>query len=74
MIPSLRIFRPSEIGWAPDAPPHILAEVVQADRRIYSQCRCSACGRRRLKTTAQRDGRRYRILGKCRQCGAVEVF
>jgi hypothetical protein len=70
----LRIFPLSETGWLSGAPAHIPPGVVQADRRIYSQCRCPACGRRGLKITAQHNGRRYRILGKCRRCGGVEVF
>jgi hypothetical protein len=71
---TLRIFPPSETGWSHGAPAHMPVEVVEADRRIYAQCRCPACGRRGLKTTAQHNGRRYRIFGECHRCGGVEVF
>jgi hypothetical protein len=76
MTHSLRIFPPSEnaTGWLPGAPPHVPANVVRADRRVYARCRCPACGRRGLRTAAQHNGPRYRVVGRCGWCGAVEVF
>jgi hypothetical protein len=75
MTTTLKIFPPvPETEWLPGAPAHITVEVVITDRRTYSRCRCAACGRRGLNTTAQDSGGRYRIVGRCGRCGAVEVF
>jgi hypothetical protein len=60
------------LGFTEGAPPHIAAEVVAADVRIYSRLTCGSCRGRGMKVTAYHRGRAYRLLASCRKCGAGE--
>jgi hypothetical protein len=77
--PVLKLFPPAPEtdpdAWLPGAPARVPPAIVRADCRIYASCRCAGCGRRGMQTEAQHNGHgRYRIMGKCRWCGAVETF
>ena len=58
------------IGFVDGAPASIPPAVVAADVRIYRVLRCADCGRRGhvVKAFHRRD--EYRLLCRCRSCGA----
>ena len=57
------------LGFTKGAPPHVPAEFVQADIRIYARLKCP-CGHRGHKVQPWHRGREYRLLATCRKCAA----
>ena len=58
------------LGFVEGPPPHISPAIVGIDRRIYSRLKCGACGHRGHKVTPMHRGNCYRLVCKCRKCGA----
>jgi hypothetical protein len=58
------------IGFVEGPPSHIAPEIVDLDRRIYRNLCCGDCGHRGHKVTPMNRGSAYKLVRKCRKCGA----
>jgi hypothetical protein len=58
------------LGFADGAPPHIPAVLIAADVRSYRRLACPSCGHRGHTVKPMHRGRVYRLLCRCRKCGA----
>lgn len=58
------------LGFVDGAPAHVPPLMVRSDKRIYRHCRCQACGHRGQQVRPFHRGREYRLLLRCRSCGA----
>lgn len=59
-----------QLGFIKGAPVHIPAALVAGDVRIYQRLACPACGHRRHAVQPLHRGRIYRLLCRCKKCGA----
>jgi hypothetical protein len=58
------------IGFVHGAPVSMPPALVAADVRIYRALRCADCGHRGHVVKAFHRQREYRLLCRCRSCGA----
>ena len=58
------------LGFTEGAPPHVAADLIDIDRRIYARMRCAACGHGGHKVQPFHREREYRLLCACRKCGS----
>jgi hypothetical protein len=58
------------IGFVEGGPPGIPAAIVAADIRCYRVMMCPACHHRGMAVKAFHRRREFRLLCRCRHCGA----